>query len=108
MNKFLFLKKKKMERVSDIEDKRWMKKEYNGFVISRNHDLPAIVYGMRKDWYNNGKWHREKDLPAVICFDIDQNKYWFKKGKWHREKDLPSLIYRTGKKSWYKDGKFIK
>jgi hypothetical protein len=85
-----------MERVSDIEDKRWMKKEYNDFVYSRNHDLPTIItnngeiYWIKKDVHR-----REKDLPALIY--PDGSKYWFnKKGQYYRERDLPVIIWHDG------------
>jgi len=36
-------------------------------------------------WYQNGKLHREDNLPAIIYPDGTQ--YWYQNGKCHREHD---------------------
>jgi antitoxin component YwqK of YwqJK toxin-antitoxin module len=56
-----------------------------------------------KDWYLNGKLHRE-DGPAIEC--ADDTKYWFLYGKLHRE-DGPAIEYANGTKSWYLNGKLL-
>jgi hypothetical protein len=33
---------------------------------------------------------------------------WHRNGKYHRDKDLPAVIHNTGAMSWYINGKFIK
>ncbi len=60
-------------------------------------------YGTKR-WYNeNGKQHRDGDLPAVEC--ATGTKYWFKNGEKHRDGDLPATEYANGTKHWYKNSK---
>ena len=56
-----------------------------------------------KEWYKEGKLHRDGDLPAVIWADGD--KEWYKEGKWHRDGDLPAVIQADGRQYWFKDGR---
>ena len=35
--------------------------------------------GVDEFWYKDGKYHRDGDLPAIICKNGD--KFWFKDGK---------------------------
>ena len=56
-----------------------------------------------KEWYLNGKRHRE-DGPAVIFPNGD--KWWYVDGKLHRE-DGPAIEWDNGKKSWYLNGERI-
>ena len=56
-----------------------------------------------KEWYLNGKLHRE-DGPAVEHADGD--KLWFLNGKIHRE-DGPAVECTDGTKYWYLNGKLI-
>ena len=58
-------------------------------------------------WKNeDGNFHRENDLPAVIY--SNGSKEWYKNGKVHRDNDMPAVIYTNNSKFWYKNGKFIK
>ena len=57
-------------------------------------------YG-NKEWYLNGKVHREKG-PAVE--GEDGYKAWFLNGKLHRE-DGPAIEGINGYKDWYLNGK---
>jgi len=70
----------------------------------RENDLPAVEFPSgEKRWYKNGKIHRENDKPTVIY--PDGKKEWWKEGKLHRENDLPAIEYSNGTKYWYKNGK---
>ena len=55
-----------------------------------------------KEWFRNGKHHRE-DGPAVEL--ADGNRYWYLNGKRHRE-DGPAVEYATGSKAWYLNGEY--
>lgn len=46
-------------------------------------DMPAIIYadGLR-EWYKEGKRHRNKDMPAVIR--ADGSCEWYQEGRIHR------------------------
>ncbi len=60
-----------------------------------------IDYLKIKEWYKNGKLHRE-DGPAVER--IDGTKVWYRKGKLHRE-DGPAIEYCKGNKEWWVNDK---
>jgi len=101
MNNFFFPRKRKMEYVIDDECKKWMKKEHNCYVLSRNHDLPVIIYLMGQiQWIKNGEFHRNKDLPAMIF--SNGTRFWYKKRVPYREKNLPHVIYSDGKRFCYR------
>ena len=57
-----------------------------------------------KEWYLNGKLHRE-DGPAIK--DHYDNKYWYLNGKIHRE-DGPAAENKNGHKEWWINGRFQK
>ena len=54
-----------------------------------------------KEWYLNGKYHRE-DGPAREYANGD--KVWYLNGKCHRE-DGPAVEYANGDKMWFLNGK---
>jgi len=54
-----------------------------------------------KEWYLNGKRHREGG-PAIEW--SDGTKVWYLNGKPHRE-DGPAYEYPDGSKEWYLSGK---
>jgi hypothetical protein len=53
-------------------------------------------------WYQNGKWHRDGDKPAMEKADC---KLWFQQGELHRDEDKPAIEYTNGSKYWYQHGK---
>lgn len=64
---------------------------------------PAVIYtNGSKVWYQNGKCHRDNDLPASISANGDQ--YWYQNGKRHRDNDLPAIIKANGDQYWYQNG----
>jgi hypothetical protein len=70
----------------------------------REGDLPAIERANGdKSWYVNGKLNRKAGLPAFEGANGD--KSWLKDGKLHRDGDLPAVEYANGDKSWYVNGK---
>ena len=54
-----------------------------------------------KEWYLNGKLHRE-DGPAIE--EADGHKEWWLNGKYHRE-DGPACEWSGGEKTWYLNDK---
>jgi len=70
--------------------------------MTKNNKPELIVdkYG-NKQWYLNGKIHRE-DGPAIEY--PDGTKEWYFNGKLHRE-DGPALEYPNGSKLWYVNDK---
>lgn len=65
-------------------------------------DGPAIEYASGdKAWCLNGKRHRE-DGPAIEY--INGYKEWWLNGKLHRE-DGPAVEYVNGDKAWWLNGK---
>jgi hypothetical protein len=73
---------------------------------SKKDSIPKNFTGIaeypdgRKEWYKEGKLHRE-DGPAVEY--LDGTKYWYKEGKLHRD-DGPANEYSDGTKIWLKEG----
>ena len=64
-------------------------------------DGPAVEYpDGSKEWYINGKRHRE-DGPAVEYGN--GSKYWYINGERHRE-DGPAYEYADGTKTWWLNG----
>ena len=56
-----------------------------------------------KEWFLNGKYHRE-DGPAIEL--ANGAKHWYLNGKLHRE-DGPAIEWSGGEKRWYLNGKLI-
>ena len=54
-----------------------------------------------KEWWLNGKFHRE-DGPAIE--HSDGTKQWWLNGKFHRE-DGPAIENSNGSKEWWLNGK---
>jgi len=77
-----------------------MKKEYrNESGQYHREDGPAIIHNSgSKEWFINGKLHREGGLPAVEWYNGD--KSWWINGKLHRE-DGPAIEFDNGSKYWY-------
>jgi hypothetical protein len=57
----------------------------------------------RKEWYLNGKLHRE-DGPALEWANGD--KEWWLNGEWHRE-DGPACECANGYKAWCLNGEEV-
>jgi hypothetical protein len=85
----------------------------------RDDDKPAIIhsekcfYSNMREWWVNGKRHRENDLPAVM-WNVKQSdqlpcliQEWYYNGVLHREKGIPSVIC-GGYKGWFHNGKMYK
>ena len=65
-------------------------------------DAPIIDKYGDQCWYNEGKRHRDGDLPAIIRSSGLQ--YWYKNGICHRDGDKPVIICPSGSHHWYKNG----
>jgi hypothetical protein len=80
---------------------------YKEGKLHRDGDLPAIIFVTgSQHWYKEGKMHRDYDSPVIIFADGTQQ--WYKEGKLHRDGDLPAVIYADGDQHWYKKGKRYK
>lgn len=99
----------------------WYNGDFEYWVNGKLHRLggkPACKRNLDecniKAWYENGKPHRENDLPAIVTTYkkpikgvIDFSKEWFIKGKRHRGNGKPALV--TNKTlEWWENGKLIK
>jgi hypothetical protein len=92
-----------LPEINYVGDRQW----YKEGKLHRDGDLPAVIYDDGDQfWYKEGKLHRDGDLPAVIYDDGDQ--HWYKEGKHHRNGDLPAVILANGDQEWYKEGKQYK
>lgn len=72
---------------------------------AHNFEEPSINNCGDQYWYKHDQFHRDNDLPAVIC--AIGNMRWYKNGECHREHDQPAIILADGTKTWYVHGKFI-
>lgn len=91
------------QHVDKYGTQRW----YNDGKLHRDNDLPAIIRVEYQEWYKNGQKHRDGDLPSKIWACGDQQ--WYKNGKMHRDNDSPTIIcigdsYTIGYQRWCKDG----
>lgn len=73
----------------------------------RASDSFVITYDYR-EWYKNGKLHRDEDNPAYIQTTIPYKHYsdtkrWYQNGMLHREHDRPAII-EDGIEKYYKNG----
>lgn len=72
--------------------------------LHRDNDLPAVISeNGTQMWFQNGKRHRDEDKPAVIYLDGAQ--LWFANGLAHRCDDKPACEYLKGEKRWFLHGK---
>jgi hypothetical protein len=81
-------------------DKEWY---FNG-KLHRDGGLHAIerVNG-NKLWYVNGTLHRPGGFPSVEC--VNGDKIWYVNGELHRDGGLPAVERGNGDKTWYVNGK---
>ena len=71
--------------------------------LHRDGDLPAIEWGDGdKSWWVRGKLHREGGLPAVV---ENRCKQWWVNGKLHHDNDLPATEYANESREWWVNGK---
>jgi hypothetical protein len=83
-------------KINDIGNKEWY---LNGKL--HREDGPAIEWADgSKYWYSNDKRHRE-DGPAIEW--VDGTKFWYLNDKLHRE-DGPAIEYYSGEKYWHLSG----
>jgi hypothetical protein len=77
-------------------------------VLHSFDDEPAVSYAdghkeWWKEWYNDGKRHRDNDKPAIIGYDGSES--WYKDGELHRDNDEPAFISSYGTKEYWKNDK---
>ena len=100
--KWFELKNIKLKLLETYENINGTEFWYQNGKKHRDNDLPAKVYSNGDQyWYQNGEIHRDNDLPAVIYANGDQ--VWYQNGKIHRDYDLPAIKYITGTQFWYKN-----
>ena len=70
------------------------------------HDESGLRFRKYNDgtqrWYQNGKLHRDHDLPAIVW--AGGTKEWWKNGERHRDNDLPAVVWADGTQEWWKKG----
>jgi hypothetical protein len=67
-------------------------------------DPPTKINGFGSKYWRNeeGKKHRDNDLPAVIT--AKGSMFWYQNDKFHRNRDLPAIVYSDGTKAYWKNG----
>lgn len=99
----------------------YLDQRYN--ILHSFKDEPAFLFLTEiKEWWKNGKLHRDKDQPAVI--DEYGERYikngkmykwkkangivtYWKNGCKHRDNDQPAVIYPDGTKEWWIHGEKV-
>lgn len=84
----------------------YIHKEYNNFKSTPNSLSPVskcMIYKNRKEWYKNGKLHRD-NKPAIEY--TNGCKKWYKNGILYKEYG-PYMIYDKFKKKWFIDEKLL-
>lgn len=73
--------------------------------LHRDGDLPAQVdEDGTTHWYKHGKLHRDGDLPSVILEDGTDGKFWYKNGLMHRDNKMPAYEDKYGDNEWWENG----
>ena len=73
--------------------------------LHRDGDLPARIYTDGSlAWYQNGRLHRDGDKPAVISGD--SSLAWYQNGQLHRFGG-PAEIWLDGEFEWWVNGEVI-
>jgi hypothetical protein len=89
-------------RVVFRHDDKYHNTYKNGLLHSYD-DKPARIIGERKEWYVDGKLHRDNDQPAVV--KIGFVREWYRHGLLHREYDKPAIINDSRLfNAWYVNG----
>ena len=47
-------------------------------------------------------------ITIKLAIYANGSKSWYQNGKYHRDNDQPAVIYANGSKGWCQNGKFIK
>ena len=74
----------------------WCKDRYDCIVsaiISSNGD---------NNWFKDGCFHRDNDLPAIEY--ANGRKVWYQNDKKHRDNG-PAIVHANGREEWYKNGR---
>jgi hypothetical protein len=89
--------------------------------IPHNHTGILVFSNGKKEWYLNGKLHREEG-PCTECKDCHSGNFelcskpgpavvypngrkeWYLNGEFHRE-DGPAVVWPDGEKHWYLNNK---
>lgn len=72
-------------------------------TTTSDNSLGVVTPSSNGCWCQDGRFHRDDDLPAVICPNGD--KYWYRHGKLYRENGKPPIVYADGR-TGYKNNKY--
>jgi hypothetical protein len=92
--KFLNFLNKKSTRTIKVKSCAGIPQNYTGIVVWPNGE---------KQWWLNGKCHREEG-PAVVC--PNGEKQWWLNGLIHRENG-PAMVWANGREYWFLNGKEV-
>lgn len=72
----------------------------------RDGDLPAIICSSGyMIFYKNGEYYRDGDNPSIISTSL---LFYHRNGKNHRDGDLPARIHANGILRFYKNNKLTR
>jgi len=47
-------------------------------------------------------------ITIKLEINANNSKYWYQNDKYHRDNDQPAIIFSGGEKRWFQNGEFIK
>lgn len=63
----------------------------------------CVRFKLGQGWFQNGKLHRDDDLPAIV--NANGSNQWYQNGKLHRDNDLPAIVWENGSNEWFRHGR---
>lgn len=84
---------------TSVIDKSGVKIIYKNGLKHSFNDQPAVIHDERKEWWRNGKRHRDR-APAFVEREC---KAWFQNGRRHRD-GAPAIVWSNGDQWWYQNG----
>lgn len=87
-----------------FDDDNGVRKEWwHDGKLHREGDAPAFESERCTMWYVDGKLHRGGGLPAIVCA-VNGRREWWVEGQRHRDGDLPATELPNGDCYWYVNG----
>jgi hypothetical protein len=94
-----------MNWVYEHDNKRIQLESLN--PATQGGDEPKTIQSgfCRKEWWKNGKLHRDGGEPAIVIYiEGKEHKEWWKNGKLHRDGGLPAIEREDGTEEYWVNG----
>lgn len=77
---------------------------YKHNKLHRENDLPAAEYPDDREWWIDGKRHRDGDKPAVVNGRSGDCLEWWVDDKRHRAGGQPAVLWKNGPEEYWENG----